>query len=38
MSSEGKNNKPDDKVTNISEEQKPKNDIEIGMKKKFNKL
>ena len=35
MSSEGKNNKPDDKVTNISEEQKPKNDIEIGMKKKF---
>ena len=35
MSSEGKKNKPDDKVTNISEEQKPKNDIEIGMKKKF---
>ena len=35
MSSEGKNNKPDDKVTNISEEQKPKNDIEIGMKNKF---
>jgi len=35
MSSEEKNNKPDDKVTNISEEQKPKNDIEIGMKKKF---
>ena len=35
MSSEGKNNKPDDIVTNISEEQKPKNDIEIGMKKKF---
>ena len=38
MSSEERNNKPDDKVTNISEEKKLKNDIEVVVKKKIIKL
>ena len=35
MSSEERNNKPDDKVTNISEEKKLKNDVEVVVKKKI---
>ena len=35
MSSQERKDKPDDKVTNISEERKPKNEIEVGVKKKI---